>query len=311
MSLTETGAIGQRGSVSEASTQDRIVTVGVDGSPGSAAALHWAVEHAGDLGTIVPVLTFVTGPFAYGFGDVEGPGGTEEPYRSEAILLLERFLEEQAPSLAGTGAVIESRAGPGLVHLAEGSELLVVGTRGWSTRGGLALGSVGAYCARHSTVPVALIPHDARPVHEHLHVVVGFDGSAHAREAIRWTLTHVRRSARVIAVRAYDSVVGEALSLSPEDAASRAHEELDAGVREVLGDLDGHPPVEMRVMRGDPRVVLRALGEHGDLLVVGSRGQGVLDRLLLGSVASALAHHPTVPTIVVPDLGPPDSASER
>ena len=154
---------------------------------------------------------------------------------------------------------------------------------------------------------MALIPHGMRPVREHLDVVVGFDGSVHAQGALWWTLTHVRRSARVVAVRAYESVIGEALSLSPEDADARAREDLESGVTAVLGDLEGHPPVELRVMRGDPRVALRATSDDADLLVVGSRGQGVLDRLLLGSVANALVHHPTVPTIVVPDqalLGP-------
>jgi nucleotide-binding universal stress UspA family protein len=290
--------------MSESSERDRIVTVGVDGSVGSAAALRWAVEHADGLGTIIPVMTFGTGPFEYGFGTVDGTESLGEPYRSEAIMRLERFLEEHAPSLVGAGAVVESRAGPGLVRLAEGSELLVVGTRGWSARRGLALGSVGAYCARHSSVPVALIPHGARPVDEHLDVVVGFDGSAHAQGALRWTLTHVLPSARVVAVRAYDSVIGEPLSLSPDDAAARASADLEAGVDAILSELDGHPPVELRVALGDPRIVLAAASDDADLLVVGSRGQGVLDRLLLGSVASALADHPTLPTIMVPDLMP-------
>ena len=287
--------------MSETSTADRTVTVGVDGSAGSAAALRWAVDHADELGTIVPVMTFVTGPFVYGFGEVDGPDREAEPYRSEAVLHLERFLRDHVPSLVGRGAVTESRAGPGLVHLAETSELLVVGTRGWSARSGLALGSVGAYCARHSSVPVALIPHGDRPVHEHLDVVVGFDGSPHARGALRWALSHVRRSARVVVVHAYDSVVGEPLSLSPEGAAARAREVLEAGVSAALHDLDGRPPVELVVRRGDPRVALRTTSGAADLLVVGSRGQGVLDRLLLGSVATALVDHPTVPTIVVPD----------
>lgn len=294
--------------MSQSSPPNRTVTVGVDGSAGSAAALHWAATHADDLGTIVPVMAYTTGPFRYGFGEGDGPGSDDEPDRGEATKQLERFLEEHAPSLAGTGAVVESRAGPGLVRLATGSELLVVGTRGWSSRVGLALGSTGAYCARHATVPVALIPHGSRPVHEHLDVVVGFDGSPHARSALRWTLTHVRRSARILAVRAYDSVVGEPLSLSPDDAGTRARDELEADVAAVLADLDGHPPVRSRVMHGDPRAVLRKMSDDAELLVVGSRGQGVLDRLLLGSVASALAHHPTVPTIVVPDQEPSTGA---
>ena len=132
--------------------------------------------------------------------------------------------------------------------------------------------------------------------------MVGFDGSPHARAALRWTLTHVRRSARVVAVRAYpsESVIGERLTLSPEAAEARARDDLEVGVAEILSDLDAHPPVGLRVMPGDPRVALRAASSDADLLVVGSRGQGVLDRLLLGSVANALVHHPTVPTIVVP-----------
>lgn len=283
------------------------MTVGVDGSAGSAAALHWAVDHADELGAIVPVMTFVTGPYVYGFGEVDGPTRDAEPYRSEAILHLETFLREQVPSLVGRGAVTESRAGPGLVHLAEGSELLVVGTRGWSARSGRALGSVGAYCARHCTVPVALIPHGERPVREHLDVVVGFDGSPHAEGALRWTLTHLRRSARVVVVNAYESVIGEPQSLSPEGAEAGARELLEAGVAAVLSDLDVHPPVELSVMHGDPRLALRTTSDAADLLVVGSRGQGVLDRLLLGSVANALAHHPTVPTIVVPDQEDPSA----
>jgi len=288
--------------VTESSSKQRAVTVGVDGSAGSAIALRWALEHAGELGVVYPVMTFVSGPFVYGFGTIDGSDGAGEPYRSEAVAHLERFLREHAPSLVDIGAVIESRAGPGLVHAAEGSELLVVGTRGWSARDDLSLGSVGAYCARHSRVPVALVPPEAGHVHERLDVVVGFDGSPHARSALRWTLTHVRRSARVVAVLAYpsESVIGEPLTLSPEAAETRARQDLEVSVAALLGDLEGHAPVELRVMPGDPRVALRAASSDADLLVVGSRGQGVLDRLLLGSVANALVHHPVVPTIVVP-----------
>jgi nucleotide-binding universal stress UspA family protein len=284
------------------SNDERTVTVGVDGSAGSVVALQWALEHAEQLGAVHPVMTFVTGPFEYGFGTIEGSAGTGEPYRSEAVVHLERLLQELAPSLADAGTIIESRAGPGLVHAAAESELLVVGTRGRGARDDLSVGSVGAYCARHSGVPVALIPPGARHVHEHLDVVVGFDGSPHAHTALRWALTHVRRSARVIAVRAYpsESVIGEPLTLSPEAAETRARQDLETGVAALLSGLHDHPPVELRVMPGDPRMALRAASSDADLLVIGSRGQGVLDRLLLGSVANALVHHPTVPTVVVP-----------
>ena len=283
-------------------SQRRSVIVGIDGSAGSAVALQWAIDHADHLGSVTPVMTFVSGPFEYGFGTTGGVDGGGEPYRSEAILRLRTFLDEHAPSLAEAGVVIEHRAGPGLVEAADGSELLVVGTRGWGSRVDMSVGSVGAYCARHATAPVALVPAEVPPIHDHLDVVVGFDGSSHAVSALRWTLAHLRRSAQVTAVRVVTSgsVVGDPLVPPPDVAAAAARQELEDGVAAVLSDLHGHPAVELIVTSGDPRAALRAASNDADLLVVGSRGHGVLDRLLLGSVATALVHHPTIPTIVVP-----------
>jgi nucleotide-binding universal stress UspA family protein len=275
------------------------VVVGVDGSNGSAVALRWALDHADHLGDIEPVTTFVTGPMVREAGL---PDAGDEPYRSETTRRQRAFLESHAPWLVDAGVVLENRAGPGLVKAAAAAELLVVGTRGWGDRADLSVGSVGSYCARHSTVPVALIPAEVPPLHDHLDVVVGFDGSPHARDALRWTLGHVRRSARVAVVRAFtdESVAGEVLPPTVGRAEDAARRELEHGVAAVLDHMPGHPSVETAVLSGDPRAVLRSAGADADLLVVGARGHGVLELLLLGSVASALAHHPTVPTIVVP-----------
>ena len=280
----------------------RFVVVGVDGSNGSAVALRWSLDHADQLGDIEPVMTFLTGPMVREPRAPGESGAGDEPYRSEATQQLRDFLESHAPWLADSAVVIEHRAGPGLVKAAAASELLVVGTRGWGDRADLSIGSVGSYCARHSTVPVALIPPDVPALHDHLDVVVGFDGSPHARTALRWTLTHLRRSARVSVVRAFTdhSVVGEVLAPSPESAETIARRELEQGVSAVLDEVPGHPPVQMAVLPGDPRAVWRTAASSADLLVVGARGHGVLELLLLGSVVSALAHHPPVPTIVVP-----------
>jgi nucleotide-binding universal stress UspA family protein len=147
-----------------------------------------------------------------------------------------------------------------------------------------------------------LIPAEVPALHDHLDVIVGFDGSPHSRDALRWTLEHLRRTARVTVVRAFtdERVAGEVLRPPEGRAEDAARRELDNGVAAVLDHVPGHPPVESAVLPGDPRSVLRTAGVGADLLVVGARGHGVLEVLLLGSVASALAHHPTVPTIVVP-----------
>ncbi len=282
--------------------------VGVDGSAGSAVALQWAVDHADHLGDIVPVMAFVAGLYAVGFGSIEPADERGGPYHDDAIWRLRAFLVEHAPPLVDVGRVIEGRSGAALLEAAAGSELLVVGSRGLSSRIDLSLGSVGAYCARHSTVPVALIPPEVPPLHDGLDVVVGFDGSPHAVSALQWALGHVRRSARVTVVRAYSSeaVVGDPLSPSPEESEAVVRRELEAEVQAVLTDFATHPEIEMLIVPGDPRAALRAAAVDADLLVIGSRGLGALDQLLIGSVAVALAHHPTIPTIVVPHAGHDD-----
>lgn len=281
---------------------ERTVIVGVDGSGGSAVALRWAMDHADRLGRVVPVTTFVSGPFEHGFGSGPRSSTGGEPYRSEAILALARFLTEHAPSLVDDGVVIEHHAGPGLVEAADGAELLVVGTRGRSAREDPSIGSVGAYCARHSRVPVALIPRHVPPVHDRLSVVVGVDGSPQSADALRWTLDHVRRTAHVTAVRVTSGgpVVGDPLSRSADAVRAAARDELEECVAQVVSGADGHPEIDLLVVSGDPREVLGSVVPGTDLLVVGARGHGVIRRLLLGSVASALVHHPTLPTIVVP-----------
>jgi nucleotide-binding universal stress UspA family protein len=56
-----------------------------------------------------------------------------------------------------------------------------------------------------------------------------------------------------------------------------------------------------RLERGYARERLCAIAdeEQSDLLVVGSRGLGGLERLLLGSVSDYVAHHATVPVLIV------------
>jgi nucleotide-binding universal stress UspA family protein len=301
-------AIRQSRVVTETPGADRAVVVGVDGSAGSAVALQWAIDHADHLGVVEPVMAFSAGLYTVGFGSFEGEDEAGGPYRYDAFLRLRAFLLEHAPSLVDVGRVVEGRAGAALLDAATGSELLVLGTRGWSSRIDLSLGSVGAYCARHSTVPVALIPPEVRPIHDRLDVVVGFDGSPHALAALQWALGHLRRSARVTAVRVYTSeaVAGDPSSPSSESSTVAAHRELECEVAAVLTDFHTHPEVELLVVAGDPRAALRAVADDADLLVIGSRGLGALDQLLIGSVAIALAHHPMVPTIVVPHTGHDD-----
>ncbi|MFM8303619.1 MAG: universal stress protein, partial [Actinomycetota bacterium] len=61
-------------------------------------------------------------------------------------------------------------------------------------------------------------------------------------------------------------------------------------------------PYRAELFEGSPvGAIIRIADEAGaDLVVVGRRGHGGFVELVLGSVAHALAHHATVPVVIVP-----------
>lgn len=90
---------------------------------------------------------------------------------------------------------------------------------------------------------------------------------------------------------------------SPEAMAAA----VEAGRREVLDavisqiDTEG---VDYEVVEelGDPASRIIALCEESeaDLLVLGRRGAGFVERMMIGSVADRLAHHAPCPVLIVP-----------
>jgi nucleotide-binding universal stress UspA family protein len=138
--------------------------------------------------------------------------------------------------------------------------------------------------------------------------VVGVDGSEESREALRWAADQaVSQGARLEVVCPWDlPFSGLATSYSPEpvglpnpqEIARRAGTALDQTVREVLGD-DLPLDVEQVVEQGDPAAVLLRRSEGADMLVVGSRGHGGFNRLLVGSVSEKCVRHATCSVIVI------------
>jgi len=149
---------------------DACVVVGVDGSPGSRAALEYAMTEAARRGALLRVVAAVTLPqfwaTSYGMYVPPPPGDIVGDVRQEA----QRFVDEVAAArsdAAGPVAIsVEARAGrPGevLVDAAEGADLLVVGHRGRGAMPSVLLGSVGLYCLLHAGCPVTVVPPQPRP----------------------------------------------------------------------------------------------------------------------------------------------------
>jgi nucleotide-binding universal stress UspA family protein len=69
---------------------------------------------------------------------------------------------------------------------------------------------------------------------------------------------------------------------------------------EAKAELADGATVDIDLLDGDPRLLLREAATQADLLVLGARGHRGVAHLVMGSVTTSLVHHPTAPTVVVP-----------
>ena len=129
-------------------------------------------------------------------------------------------------------------------------------------------------------------------------VLVGVDGSEESRTAVGFAAAEARaRGATLTAVLVVEPRHLFDPDVRPRNARlAQGRQELD----DILGRLLEGPdlPVEQRVELGDPRRVLRELASETDQLVVGTRGTGTAEGLLLGSVSQYLVAHVACPVTV-------------
>jgi nucleotide-binding universal stress UspA family protein len=164
-------------------------------------------------------------------------------------------------------------------------------------------------------------------------IVVGVDGSPHARTALEWAAAEARlRRAVLQVVHAFHArelvaplyfpsqhaLPGTTVAAGAEPAeqdltatlADRAEfeEAVRSGAEQLLEGLLGEleePLDGVQVQRTvvedrHPAEALVELSADADLLVVGSRGRGGFSEMLLGSVSHACVLHAVCPVVVVP-----------
>lgn len=141
------------------------IVVGVDGSPGSVAALSWAVDEARRRGTRLTAVMVWDDPYTL-VGPPPPPwvAGSDLSRMEE---LLDRTLARAVPEDATHGVEIRQEIRSGhpaqtLVEAASGASLLVVGWGGKSSLGSSLLGSVSLRCAQLSQVPLVVVTDHAQ-----------------------------------------------------------------------------------------------------------------------------------------------------
>jgi nucleotide-binding universal stress UspA family protein len=134
-------------------------------------------------------------------------------------------------------------------------------------------------------------------------ILVAVDGSAHAQQATTYARElAVRDAAQVIVVHAFDPIPGY-LGDPWEDRISARHisagQEVAKQAAEVLRAAGVEVVVEVLEGPAAEAILKVAQVRECDLIVIGSRGQGALASLLLGSVSHRVLAHATNPVLVV------------
>jgi len=143
-------------------TAARRVVVGVDGSSHSVRALRFAHHAAARRDAVLEVVHTWNVPYMGFASPVPWPQDTLDDLAAQASASLRESVRRGA--VDGTRSqmktyLVQGPPAPSLLEMAEGADLLVVGSRGYGGWKGLLLGSVSTQCVTRASCPVA-VTHD-------------------------------------------------------------------------------------------------------------------------------------------------------
>jgi nucleotide-binding universal stress UspA family protein len=189
------------------------------------------------------------------------------------------------------------------------ADLAVVGSRGLGAIAGMVLGSVSIEVARNASCAVLITKGLPRPVHKAL---VAVDGSANSLAAARWLAAlplDPGAGLRLVAVAerprfptAAPEVIRPQLHAAIASIIGERTAELEKALGSLASELSSLPwALQRAVVVGSPAdaIVEEAKAANADLVVVGARGLGAFDRLLLGSVSERVIHDASCSVLIV------------
>ena len=278
--------------------------VGIDGSEAAVAALRWTVGQGAHRDVqitavgayhVPAIMAMFTAKRGFGVDEL-GLAATAGHNVDQAIESVTGGADTAVPV---EPLVIEGQAQHVLVDASVDADLLAVGRTGSGDVRHHLLGSVSRSCVTNAHAPVVVVPVDAS-FGAVSSIVVGFDGSDHAGAALRWALDFAGDTAAVRAVAAIEV----APWVDEELTRDRFADQIEAEQQRITDALDAVDPdgrAERSIVLKGPREALAEAQPGTDLVVVGTRGHGLITAGLLGSVSTWLLHDSAVPVVVVPN----------
>ena len=199
-----------------------------------------------------------------------------------------------------------------LKHAPNQDGLLVVGGKGLDALDRFLLGSVSSKLIEHATCPMLVVKGDAVPLRW---IVLATDGSAASAKALAFVLNKFQpdRSTGEDGqgpIHVSVTYVRRPSPLAPITAKSTIPWITYPGLKEVGSKLV-EQSVEKLIKAGFTAEPLRPLGKpaeeilkvaskhQADLIVMGAKGLGAVDRFLLGSVSTRVVQHANCAVLIV------------
>jgi len=311
--------------------------IAIDGSPESsdavdlAAGLDWAPGSSLEILTVAPTdVDLYGGPFV-AIEDFRPVDELHHRMKSER----DAILNEAMARLGRVDLDVSVRSpegGPASTIVEEAdwmsADLIILGARGHGAVDRVLIGSVSSEVVDRAHCPV-LVARGGQT----RRILVGTDGSDQAMSAVSFVgESGLFRSAEVRVVHSVDLQPAWWLGFAAESAtiSSEAYDAAMAGAREHAAAVTSMAraaleasglTVSTRVREGRPAAVIvdEAARWHADLVVVGTRGRGIVKEMFLGSTArsvlqrsstSVLITRGSLPAFVAADLTTDTASAE-
>jgi nucleotide-binding universal stress UspA family protein len=294
------------------------ILLATDGSKDAELAAKAAVDLSKRTGAEVHVV-YAWRPLPHYAYPSLVPEGYQPPYEEGARKILEAQvgrIEEAGISVA-EAHLVTGRPADAILDLGDqiGAGLIVVGSRGLGPVKRLLVGSVSESIVHHAKCPVLVVRSGAGswpPVR----VVIGEDLSEDAHSAAKLGITLAKlMEAETLLVHTYEGMPPHPETLPQADRelyeamVDKHLRQVESALEERAAELEQAYDVrpQVRIVPGESAQVLAEIAEEGDgpsLLVVGSRGLGTSERIVIGSVSSKVLRAAGGPVLVCPPGAP-------